>query len=185
MPRLKGQNCRHGGACRYPICIPLPLPKLHPETATASHQSESKTEDNARLYNRTCRPGSRITSGTTVFRGKYPLTLRSAASRRGSPLEERTYSTSFETALSRLLRMRMGPPIPVIPAQAGIQSHKHKSSLPPWTPVQVRGDDVSDKHALTLRSAASRRGSPLQAPHLQPLLRDGATAPPQDENGTI
>ena len=51
----------------------------------------------------------------------------------------------------------MGPPIPVIPAQAGIQDHTHKSRLPPWTPDQVRGDDVSDKRALTLKSAASRR----------------------------
>jgi len=71
------------------------------------------------------------------------------------------YSASFETALSRLLRMRMGPPIPVIPAQAGIQSHKHQSHPPPWTPDHVRADEVSDKCSLTLRSAASRRGSPL------------------------
>jgi len=36
----------------------------------------------------------------------------------------------------------MGPPIPVTPAQAGIQSHKHQSHLPPWTPDQVRDDAV-------------------------------------------
>ncbi len=78
----------------------------------------------------------------------------------------------------------MGPCIPVILAQAGIQGYKHQSRLPPWTPDHVRGDDVSHKRALTLRSVASRRGSPLQAPDLQPLLRDGAIAP-QDENGTL
>jgi hypothetical protein len=78
----------------------------------------------------------------------------------------------------------MGPPLPVIFAQAGIQGHTHKSSLPPWLPDQVRGDDVSDKCTLTLRSAASRRGSPLEAPDLQPLLRDGAITPPQDEGET-
>ena len=79
----------------------------------------------------------------------------------------------------------MGPCIPVILAQAGIQGPPHKSRLPLWTPDHVRGDDVSHKRALTLRSVASRRGSPLQAPDLQPLLRDGAIAPPQDENGTL
>jgi hypothetical protein len=78
----------------------------------------------------------------------------------------------------------MGPPLPVILAQAGIQGHTHQSRLPPWTPDHVRGDDVSDKCTLTLRSAASQRVTFLKAPHLQPLLRDGATAPPQDENGT-
>jgi len=79
----------------------------------------------------------------------------------------------------------MGPCIPVILAQAGIQGPPHKSRLPLWTPDHVRGDDVSHKRALTLRSVASRRGSPLEAPHLQPLLRDSAIAPPQDENGTL
>ena len=78
----------------------------------------------------------------------------------------------------------MGPPLPVIFAQAGIQGHTHKSHLPPWIPDHVRDDDVSDKCTLTLRSVASRRGSPLQAPDLQPLLRDGAIAPPQDEGVT-
>ena len=170
MPRLKGQNCRHGGACRYPICIPLPLPKLHPETATASHQSESKTEDNARLYNHTCRPGSRITSGTTVFRGKYPLTLRSAASRRVSPLkalhlqpllrdgaiappqdeneaEGQTcnaitrHPLSVLRAFSALFAVNLYHL--VTPAQTGTLSHKHQSRLPPWTPDHDRGDDVS------------------------------------------
>ena len=38
---------------------------------------------------------------------------------------------------------------------------------------------------LTLRSGASRRGSLLEAPRLQPLLRDGASAPPQDENEAV
>jgi hypothetical protein len=78
----------------------------------------------------------------------------------------------------------MGPCIPVILAQAGIQGHTHQSRLPLWTPDHVRGDDVSHKRALTLRSVASRRGSPLEAPDLQPLLRDGAIAPPQDEGET-
>ena len=55
--------------------------------------------------------------------------------------------------------------------------------LPPWIPDQVRDDDVLDKYTLTPRSAASRRVIFLQAPHLQSLLRDGAVAPPQDENG--
>jgi len=64
----------------------------------------------------------------------------------------------------------MGPPIPVIPAQAIIQGHTHKSRLPPWTPDQVRGDDVSDKRALTLRSAASRRGSRPYSPSCETAL---------------
>ena len=36
----------------------------------------------------------------------------------------------------------MGPYIPVILAQAGIQGYKHPSCVPLWTPDQVRGDDI-------------------------------------------
>ena len=79
----------------------------------------------------------------------------------------------------------MGPPIPVIPAQAGIQGHAQDFGLPPWTPDHVRDDGISRHILLTLRSVASRRVTFLKAPHLQPLLRDGATAPPQDENGAF
>jgi len=55
----------------------------------------------------------------------------------------------------------------------------------PGPRIRVRGDDGVDTNSLTLRSGASRRGSPLEAPRLQPLLRDGASAPPQDENEAV
>jgi len=73
----------------------------------------------------------------------------------------------------------------VIPTRAGIQHHPRESRPPLWTPDQVRGDGALGKCLLTLRSEASRRVGPLKAPYLQPLLRDGALAPHQDENGTI
>jgi hypothetical protein len=38
----------------------------------------------------------------------------------------------------------MGPCIPVILAQAGIQGHTHQSRLPLWTPDHVRGDGYAD-----------------------------------------
>ncbi len=53
----------------------------------------------------------------------------------------------------------------------------------PGPRIDVRGDGVGTNCTLTLRSAASRRVIFLQAPRLQVLLRDGANAPPQDENG--
>ncbi|MAX48767.1 MAG: hypothetical protein CMM78_11205, partial [Rhodospirillaceae bacterium] len=71
----------------------------------------------------------------------------------------------------------------VPPAQVGVQGGMHQSRLRPWIPDQVRDDAVLVKCILTLRSAASRRVCLLTALHLQPLLRDGAIAPPQDESG--
>jgi hypothetical protein len=115
---------------------------------------------------------------------KCTLTLRSVASRRGSPLQALRLQRILRDGANAPPQDEGDTPRPVILAQAGIQGHTHQSRLPLWTPDHVRGDDISDKCTLTLRSAASRRGSPLQAPPLQPLLRDGAIAPPQDENGT-
>jgi hypothetical protein len=43
----------------------------------------------------------------------------------------------------------MGPCIPVILAQAGIQDHTHTLSLPLWTPDHVRGDNIDDGYADT------------------------------------
>ncbi len=43
----------------------------------------------------------------------------------------------------------MGPCIPVILAQAGIQGHTHQSRLPLWTPDHVRGDDADNGYADT------------------------------------
>jgi len=63
-----------------------------------------------------------------------------------------------------------------------IQGGMHQSRLGPWIPDHVRDDEVLAKCILTLRSEASRRVCPLKALHLQPLLRDGAIAPPQDES---
>ncbi len=60
----------------------------------------------------------------------------------------------------------------VLPAKAGIQGHRHQIHLPPWTPDQVRGDEIP---ANTHPHPEERSVSKGEAQCLQPLLRDGAT----------
>gem|GEM_PF-3512757 len=58
--------------------------------------------------------------------------------RRATP-QRTTPSASFAPSLRSL---RLIFTIPVTPAQAGIQGHKHQSRLPPWTPDHVRGEET-------------------------------------------
>ena len=64
----------------------------------------------------------------------------------------------------------MGPPLPVIPAQAGIQGHTHKSRLPPWTPDQVRGD--KKRGPLSVLRAFSARSAGHRGPRTQKIFQN-------------
>ena len=83
------------------------------------------------------------------------------------------FSAFFAITLQRRRRGgRKDNPCLVLPAQAGIQGHRHQIHLPPWTPDQVRGDEIP---ANTHPHPEERSVSKGEAQCLQPLLRDGAT----------
>jgi len=136
------------------------------------------------LHTQLGRPFQRLfTGGVQLPHKGFHIQLHA----RGAPSRS-TDKTPSRFEISRKGRdsdMRNRNAYTVIPTRAGIQHHPRESRPPLWTPDQVRGDGALSKCLLTLRSEASRRVGPLKAPYLQPLLRDGALAPHQDENGTI
>jgi hypothetical protein len=64
----------------------------------------------------------------------------------------------------------MGPYIPVIFAQAGIQGHTHKPRLPPWLPDHVRDDGISRQMHPHPEERSVSKG--------EPSVSTGLTAPP-------